>query len=69
MVARSPDKPSDSIMRDNRIAAECEFQLDVILTDLWKRKLTREAAASRIKAELGLSYRDALAEVDGFLRD
>jgi hypothetical protein len=26
-------------------------------------------AASRIKAELGLSYRNALTEVDGFLRD
>jgi hypothetical protein len=36
---------------------------------LWKGKLTREAATSRIKAELGLSYRDALAEVDDFLGD
>jgi hypothetical protein len=57
-------------MHDNRVAAaEREFQLDAILTDLWKRKLTRDAATNRIKAELGLSYRDALAEVDGFLWD
>jgi hypothetical protein len=50
-------------------AAEREFWLDAILTALWKRRLTREAAIGRIRAELGLSEREAQAEVDGFLRD
>ncbi len=50
-------------------AAEREFRLDGILTALWNRRLTREAAIRRIMAELGLSERDARAEVDGFLCD
>jgi hypothetical protein len=50
-------------------AAEREALLDQILTDVWKGKLTREAAVHRIMAKLGLSERDARAEVDGFLRD
>jgi hypothetical protein len=50
-------------------AAEREAMLDQILTDVWKGKLTREAAVHRIMAKLGLSERDARAEVDGFLRD
>jgi len=50
-------------------AAEREFRLDSILTALWKRRLTREAAVSQIMAELGLSERAARAEVDGFLCD
>ena len=50
-------------------AAEREAVLDQILTDLWKGKLTREAAVHRIMAKLGLSEHDARAEVDGFLRD
>jgi hypothetical protein len=57
-------------MRDDRhTAAEREFLLDQILTELWKGKLTREAAVDRIRAELDMPYRAALAEVDGFLRD
>jgi hypothetical protein len=55
---------------DHRLAAaEREFVLDQILTDLWKGKLTRTAAAHRIMAKLGLSERDARAEIDRFLRD
>jgi dTDP-4-amino-4,6-dideoxygalactose transaminase len=54
-------------MSDQRLAAKREARLDEILAALWKGQLTREAAINRIKAELGLSYRDALAEVNGFL--
>jgi hypothetical protein len=55
---------------DRRLAvAEREFVLDLILTDLWKGRLTREAAIGRIMAKLGMSERDARDEVDGFLRD
>jgi hypothetical protein len=54
---------------DRLAAAEREAGLDQILTNLWKGKLTREAAVHRIMAKLGLSERDARAEVDGFLRD
>jgi len=43
--------------------------LDKILTALWKGKLTREAAANRMVAELGMDCRAAQAEIDGFLRD
>ncbi len=50
-------------------AAEREAMLDQILTDVWKGKLTREAAVGHIMAKLGLSERNARAEVDGFLRD
>jgi hypothetical protein len=57
------------IDRRQHEAAEREFRLDGILTALWNRQLTREAAVSRIRAELGLSERDAWAEVDGFLCD
>jgi hypothetical protein len=57
-------------MRDDRhMAAEREFVLDLILTDLWKGKLTREAAVRRIMAKLGMSEHGARAEVDGFLKD
>jgi hypothetical protein len=55
---------------DHRLAAaECEFVLDQILTDLWTGKLTRETAVYRIMAKLGMSERDTRAEVDDFLRD
>jgi hypothetical protein len=54
---------------DRLAAAEREAILDQILTNLWKGKLTREAAVGRIMAKLGLNERDARAEVDGFLRD
>jgi hypothetical protein len=54
---------------DRLAAAEREAILDDILTKLWKGKLTREAAAHRIMAKLGMSERDARDEVDGFLRD
>ena len=50
-------------------AAEREAVLDQILTDLWKGKLTREAAVGRIVAKLGMSQRAARDEVEGFLRD
>ena len=50
-------------------AAEREAVLDQILTDLWKGKLSREAAVQRIMAKLGLSESRAWAEVEGFLRD
>jgi hypothetical protein len=57
-------------MRDDRhTAAEREFVLDQILTELWKGKLTRESAIGRIMAKLGLSESRARAEVEGFLRD
>ncbi len=57
-------------MLDTRVAiAEREFVLDQILTDLWKGKLTRDAAAYRIMAKLGMSERAARDEVDSFLRD
>ena len=55
---------------DHRLAAaECEFVLDQILTDLWKSKLTRNAAVGRIMTKLGMTRRAAQDEVDGFLRD
>jgi hypothetical protein len=55
---------------DARVAAaEREAVLDQILTDLWKGKLSREAAVQRIIAKLGMSERDARDEVAGFLRD
>ena len=50
-------------------AAEREAMLDQILTNLWKGKLTREAAVGHIMAKLGLNERTARDEVDGFLRD
>ena len=50
-------------------AAEREALLDQILTDVWKGKLTREAAVGRIMVKLGLNQGAAQAEVDGFLRD
>ena len=50
-------------------AAEREAVLDQILTDLWKGKLTREAAVGRIIAKLGMSERAARDEIAGFLRD
>jgi len=50
-------------------AAEREFRLDAILTAVWNRRLTREAAVGRIRAELGLSECEARAEVESFLRD
>jgi hypothetical protein len=54
---------------DHLAAAERKAVLDAILTALWKGKLTRTAAAYRIMAELGMSERDARAEIDSFLRD
>ena len=52
-MARSLDLPSDISMRDNRLAAaEREFVLDQILTDLWEGRLTPEAA-DRVVVELG----------------
>ena len=55
---------------DHRLAAaEREFVLDQILTELWKGKLTREIAVGHIMAKLGMSQRAAQDEVDGFLRD
>jgi hypothetical protein len=54
---------------DRRMAAEREFVLDQILTDVWKGKLTREIAVGRIMAKLGIDRRAAQDEVDGFLRD
>jgi hypothetical protein len=69
VVAQPAHNPKDAAMSDQRLAAEREARLDEILTALWKRKLPREVAAGRLKAELGLSYRDALAKVDGFLQD
>jgi hypothetical protein len=57
-------------MRDHRLAvAEREAVLDQILTDLWKGKLSREAAVSRIAIKTGMDVRDARAEVEAFLRD
>ena len=57
-------------MRDHRpAAAEREFVLDQLLTDLWKGKLTREIAIGRIMARLGMNQRAARDEVDGFLAD
>jgi hypothetical protein len=53
---------------DRRTAAEREFLLDQILTDLWKGRLTREIAIGRIMAKLGLNQRAARDKVDGFLR-
>jgi hypothetical protein len=54
---------------DHRLAAEREFLLDQILTDVWKGKLTREVAVGRIMVKLGLSESRAQAEVAGFLQD
>ena len=53
-------------MQNDRLAAvDREFVLDQILTDLWKGRLSREAAVGRIMAQLGMSQRAARAEVDG----
>jgi hypothetical protein len=54
---------------DRLAAAEREAILDQILTNLWKGKLTRDAAVHRIMAKLGMNERTARDEVDGFLRD
>jgi hypothetical protein len=54
---------------DRLAAAEREAVLDQILTNLWKGKLTRDAAIGRIMAKLGMNQRAARDEVDGFLRD
>jgi hypothetical protein len=54
---------------DRLAAAEREAVLDQILTNLWKGKLTRDAAIGRIMAKLGMNQRSARNEVDGFLRD
>jgi hypothetical protein len=70
IVARSPERAREDPMLDARVAAaEREAVLDQILTDLWKGKLSREAAVQRIIAKLGMSERDARDEVAGFLRD
>jgi hypothetical protein len=49
--------------------ADREFRLDQILTDLWHGKLSPDAAADRIMAELGMTAHRARDEVEGFLRD
>ena len=55
---------------DHRLAAaEREFVLDQILTDVRKGRLTRDLAVGRIMAKLGMDQRAARDEVDGFLRD
>jgi hypothetical protein len=70
IVTRSPERAREAPMLDVRVAiAEREFVLDQILTDLWKGKLTREAAVGRIMAKLGMSAHRARAEVEDFLRD
>jgi hypothetical protein len=46
-----------------------EFRLDQILLALWHGRLTADAAAERIVAEIGLGRQAARDEVDGFLRD
>jgi len=60
IVDRSPTPANDVPMRDHRpdhrlAAAEREFLLDQILTDVWKGKLTREIAIDRIMVKLGLN--------------
>jgi hypothetical protein len=50
-------------------AIDREFRLDQILLALWHGRLTADAAAERIVAELGMSHFQARDEVDGFLRD
>ena len=70
ILGQWPDPPRDILRRDNRFtAAPREFVLDAILTALWTGQLSREAAAERIRDQLGMSPRDAQAEVDGVLRD
>jgi hypothetical protein len=70
IVARSPERAREDPMLDARVAiAEREFVLDQILTDLWKNKLSREAAVQRIITKLGMSEHDARDEVAAFLRD
>jgi hypothetical protein len=65
-----PRRAREDPMLDARVAiAEREFVLDQILTDLWKGRLTPEAAVGRIMAKLGMGRRAAQDEVDGFLRD
>jgi hypothetical protein len=70
-----PVQPNRAALRqvpmqnDRLAAAKREFVLDQILTDLWKGKLTREAAVGRIIAKLGMSERAARDEIAGFLRD
>jgi hypothetical protein len=50
-------------------AADREFRLDQILLALWHGRLTADAAAERIVAEIGLGRQAARDEVAGFLRD
>jgi hypothetical protein len=54
---------------DRLAAAEREAVLDAILTDVWKGKLSREAAVGRIMVKLGMNQQAARDEVEGFLRD
>ena len=70
VAARSPERAREDPMLDTRVAiAEREFVLDQILTDLWKGRLSRDAAVGSIMAQLGMNQRAAQDEVDGFLRD
>jgi hypothetical protein len=57
------------MMHRQKQPAEREAVLDQILTNLWKGKLTRDAAVGRIMAKLGMGQRAAQDEVDGFLQD
>ena len=78
IMGRSPNKAREASMYADHLAAiyadclaaaERKAVLDAILTALWKGELTRTAAAYRIMDKLGLSERDARAEIDAFLRD
>jgi hypothetical protein len=56
-------------LSDRHAVGEHEFRLDAILAALWQGALSREAAAGRLMAELGMDCRDALAEIDAFLAE
>lgn len=69
ILSRSPNPPREAAMVDDLInAAESDFVIDHILTDLWRGRLTRNDAIDSIMIELALSQREARAKVDDFLR-
>jgi hypothetical protein len=63
------DTPLGSWPRRHNATIDREARLDQILLALWHGRLTAEAAADRIVAEVGMPHHRARAEVEGFLRD
>ena len=66
---RRSERATRPRLSDRHAVGEGEFQLDAVLMALWQGALTREAAAERLMAELGMDQRAALGEIDAFLAE